>query len=43
MVEEYAGQLATSTMKMAALGNVRTQPLRGFTPAEMCKLVAGLP
>jgi uncharacterized protein with GYD domain len=29
-------------LKMAALGNVRTQTLRGFTPTEMRKLVAGL-
>lgn len=35
--------LATLNMKMAALGNVRTQTLRGFTPAEMRTLVAGLP
>ncbi|MES2099549.1 MAG: GYD domain-containing protein [Pseudomonadota bacterium] len=35
--------LATLNMKMAALGNVRTQTLRGFTPTEMRKLVAGLP
>ncbi len=34
--------LATLNMKMASLGNVRTQTLRGFTPAEMRKLVAGL-
>jgi uncharacterized protein with GYD domain len=27
-------------LKTAALGNVRTQTLRGFTPAEMSKLVA---
>lgn len=29
-------------MKVAALGNIRTQTLRGFTIAEMRKLVAGL-
>jgi uncharacterized protein with GYD domain len=29
-------------LKMAALGNVRTQTMRGFTPAEMRKLAAGL-
>lgn len=29
-------------LKTAALGNVRTQTLRGFTAAEMGKLVAGL-
>lgn len=29
-------------LKTAALGNVRTQTLRGFTPAEMRKLVADL-
>ena len=34
--------LMTLNMKMASLGNVRTQTLRGFTPAEMRKLVAGL-
>ena len=32
----------TLSMKTAALGNVRTQTLRGFTLAEMKKLVAGL-
>ena len=32
----------TLNMKMAALGNVRTQTLRGFSLAEMRKLVAGL-
>ncbi|HWI10391.1 MAG TPA: GYD domain-containing protein [Burkholderiaceae bacterium] len=34
--------VAALNMKTAALGNVRTQTLRGFTPAEMRKLVAGL-
>jgi uncharacterized protein with GYD domain len=34
--------VASLNMKTAALGNVRTQTLRGFTPAEMRKLVAGL-
>lgn len=34
--------LMTISMKMAAMGNVRTQTLRGFTAAEMRKLVAGL-
>ena len=34
--------LMTLNMKMAALGNVRTQTLRGFTPTEMRKLVTGL-
>jgi len=29
-------------MKVAALGNVRTQTLRGFTPAEMRKLVTAV-
>jgi len=29
-------------LKTAALGNVRTQTLRGFTAAEMGKVVAGL-
>jgi len=28
-------------LKTAALGNIRTQTLRGFTAAEMRKLVAG--
>ena len=32
--------LMTLNLKMAALGNVRTQPLRGFSSAEMRKLVA---
>jgi uncharacterized protein with GYD domain len=32
----------TLNMKMAALGNVRTQTLRAFSLAEMRKLVAGL-
>ena len=34
--------LMTLNMKMAALGNIRTQTLRGFTIIEMRKLVAGL-
>lgn len=34
--------LMTLSMKMAMLGNVRTQTLRGFSPTEMRKLVAGL-
>lgn len=34
--------LMTLNMKVAALGNVRTQTLRGFTPAEMRKLVAAI-
>ena len=34
--------LMTLNMKMAALGNIRTQTLRGFTLSEMRKLVAGL-
>ncbi len=34
--------LMTLNMKMAALGNIRTQTLRGFTISEMRKLVAGL-
>ena len=29
-------------LKTAALGNVRTQTMRGFTPDEMRKLVAGM-
>ena len=32
----------TLSMQMAALGNIRTQTLRGFTIAEMRKLVTGL-
>lgn len=32
----------TLAMKTAALGNVRTQTLRGFNLTEMRKLVAGL-
>ena len=32
----------TLNMKVASLGNVRSQTLRGFTAAEMRKLVAGL-
>lgn len=32
----------TLALKTAALGNVRTQTLRGFTAAEMGKLVADL-
>ena len=32
----------TLNMKMAALGNIRTQTLRGFTLSETRKLVAGL-
>jgi len=32
----------TLALKTAALGNVRTQTLRGFTPAEMRKLIAEL-
>lgn len=34
--------VAALNMKMAALGNVRTQTLRGFTSTEMRKLVSGL-
>ena len=34
--------LMTLNLKMATLGNVRTQTLRGYTPTEMRKLVAGL-
>jgi uncharacterized protein with GYD domain len=34
--------LTTLNMKMAAMGNVRTQTLRGVAPAEMRKLVAGM-
>lgn len=34
--------LMTLNMKMAALGNIRTNTLRGFSISEMRKLVAGL-
>lgn len=34
--------VATLNVKTAALGNVRTQTLRGFTVTEMRKLVASL-
>jgi uncharacterized protein with GYD domain len=34
--------LMTLTMKMAAIGNVRTQTMRGFSLAEMRKLVTAL-
>lgn len=34
--------MMTLAMKTAALGNVRTQTLRGFNVTEMRKLVAGL-
>ena len=34
--------LMTLNLKTAALGNVRTQTLRGFSVTEMRKLVAGL-
>jgi uncharacterized protein with GYD domain len=34
--------MMTVALKTAALGNVRTQTLRGFNVAEMRKLVAGL-
>lgn len=34
--------LMTLAMRTAALGNIRTQTLRGFTPTEMRKLVTGL-
>ena len=37
--EEAMMQLSLQT---AALGNVRTQTMRGFTPAEMRKLVGSL-
>ena len=32
----------TLNLKMAALGNIRTQTLRGFAPAEMRKFVSAL-
>jgi len=32
----------TVNLKMAALGNIRTQTLRGFTQAEMRKFVSAL-
>jgi len=34
--------LMTLNMKMASLGNIRTQTLRGFSASEMRKLVTGL-
>jgi uncharacterized protein with GYD domain len=34
--------LMTLNLKMASLGNVRTQTLRGFTAAEMRKFVTAL-
>jgi uncharacterized protein with GYD domain len=34
--------LMALNLKMAALGNIRTQTLRGFPIAEMRKLVAGV-
>ena len=34
--------LMTLTMKMAAIGNIRTQTMRGFSLAEMRKLVTAL-
>lgn len=34
--------LMTVSLKMAALGNVRTQTLRGFTGAEMRKFLANV-
>lgn len=34
--------LMVLNLKMAALGNVRTQTLRGYTPSEMRKMVDGL-
>ena len=34
--------LMTLNMKMAAMGNIRTQTLRGFSISEMRKLVTGL-
>ena len=42
VTEGEEAALAALNMQMAALGNVRTQTLRGFTAAEMRKLVAGL-
>lgn len=42
ITEGEEAALASLNMKTAALGNVRSQTLRGFTPAEMRKLVAGL-
>lgn len=34
--------LLALTLKTAALGNIRTQTMRGFTAAEMRKAVAGI-
>lgn len=42
VVEGNEEAVATLNMKIAALGNVRTQTLRGFTATEMRKLVSGL-
>ena len=42
VTEGQEDALMTLSLKMAALGNVRTQTLRGYTPAEMRKLVTGL-
>jgi uncharacterized protein with GYD domain len=42
VVEGNEEAVATLNMKLAALGNVHTQTLRGFTAAEMRKLVSGL-
>lgn len=41
LVSEVAEDaIMTLNLKMAAMGNVRTQTLRGFGPAEMRKMVA---
>lgn len=42
VIEGNEEAVATLNMKLAALGNVHTQTLRGFTPTEMRKLVSGL-
>lgn len=42
VTEGQEDALMTLSLKMAELGNVRTQTLRGYTPSEMRKLVTGL-
>jgi uncharacterized protein with GYD domain len=42
VTEGPAEALMTLNLKLAALGNVRTQTLRGYGIAEMRKLVAGV-
>jgi len=42
VTEGPEGAVMALNMKTAALGNIRTQTLRGFNPAEMRQLVTGL-